>query len=340
MAHAAPQDPGSPVGVSYVMPVLNEEGYVRDAVAAITTQDYPGPMEVILALGASTDATDAIVAEMAAADPRLRTVRNAGGSIPSGLNAAIAEARFPVVVRVDAHSDLAPGYTAAGVADLFDKGVDVVGGVMHAQGRTSVQRAIAWAYRSRFGIGGPVYHVGGEEGPAESAYLGIYRKEWLDRVGGYDEGVGRGEDWDLCQRIIAAGGKVWFDPALRVTYWPRSSVEHLARQFYSTGVWRGEITRRNPQIASPRYFVPPLTVAGIAAGTALGMAGRRWGWLAPAGYATFVAGLAASARDLDPRSRASLMAVIPTMHLCWGAGFLKGAALGAAGTQDTSRAKG
>ena len=327
------------VGVSYVMPVLNEEDYVADAVAAILRQDHQGPVEVILALGPSTDRTDEVVEQLAADDSRLILVRNDVGSIPAGVNAAIARASHPVVVRIDAHSEPGEGYTRMGVETLFARDAAVVGGVMAAAGRAPVQRTIAWAYRSRVGIGGPSYHVGGEEGPAESAYLGIYRREWLDRVGGYDEGVGRGEDWDLCQRISAAGGVVWFDPRLSVTYWPRDSIEALARQFFSTGVWRGHITRMDRHDTPLRYYAPPVTVLGLAAGIALGLSGRRIGWAAPIGYSALVLGAAATARDLPPRSRAAVVAVLPTMHVAWGAGFLRGVAMGAHGTDDTSRTK-
>ncbi|MEN9753484.1 MAG: hypothetical protein RL670_1175, partial [Actinomycetota bacterium] len=50
--------------VSYVMPVLNEERYLRFAVESILTQDFAGPVEVILALGPSVDATNRIAQQL------------------------------------------------------------------------------------------------------------------------------------------------------------------------------------------------------------------------------------------------------------------------------------
>ncbi len=105
-------------GVSYVMPVLNEKGYVASAVASVLAQDYPGPAEVVLALGPSTDGTDEIVAALARTDDRIRTVANPQAHIPVGLNAAIRAARHPIVVRVDAHTELPAGYTRHAVATL------------------------------------------------------------------------------------------------------------------------------------------------------------------------------------------------------------------------------
>ena len=119
-------------------------------------------------------------------------------------------------------------------------------------------RLVKMAIPPRFGLGGASYHAGGHEGPAESAYLGVFQRDVLTEVGMYDESLRRGEDWELNLRIRAAGHKVWFDPQLRVTYWPRENWRKLARQFFTTGVWRGELVRRLPRHTPLRFFAPPL----------------------------------------------------------------------------------
>ena len=91
------------------MPVLNEAGYIENAVNTVLSQDYEGEQELILALGPSTDATDEIVAQLTARDPRIVCVHNPNTDIPYGLNLAIKRAKYPVIVRVDAHSELEPG---------------------------------------------------------------------------------------------------------------------------------------------------------------------------------------------------------------------------------------
>lgn len=70
--------------VSVIMPVLNEERHLRTAVRRILDQEYPGPMEVVIALGPSTDRTAEIAAELVAEDPRVRTVPNPTGRTPRG----------------------------------------------------------------------------------------------------------------------------------------------------------------------------------------------------------------------------------------------------------------
>jgi len=342
--------PHAATGVSYVMPVFNEVGYVADAVRSVLRQQYDGPVEVILALGPSTDGTADVVATLLGEDDRIRVVQNPELDIPIGLNRAIAAARYPVIVRVDAHTELSPDYTTRGVETLERTGAASVGGVMAAAGRPGVQAAIARAYNSRFGLGGASYHDDDavEEGPAESAYLGVMDAAVLREVGGYDESLRRGEDWELNFRLRNAGHLVWFDPTLQVRYWPRSSWSALVRQFWATGVWRGELVRRLGARNSLRYFAPPLFVIDLVLCVILApllAAGLVSGWpawvlslvyLGPVLYLALLAFAAVrSPGSLVDRLRVAF--AIAIMHVCWGSGFLAGVTRGARDAVDTSR---
>jgi succinoglycan biosynthesis protein ExoA len=333
------------------MPVLNERAYVEDAVRTILAQQYAGDQDLVLALGPSSDGTNEIVERMAKADPRVSFVRNPGTDIPVGLNLAIASTAHPIIVRVDAHSELSPGYTQRAVETLERTGAANVGGVMVASGKTPFQTAVARAYNSKFGLGGASYHSGGKEGPAESAYLGVFQRDTLAEVGGYDESLRRGEDWELNLRIRATGHTVWFDPQLKVTYWPRENWRKLTRQFFTTGVWRGELVRRHPRSTPLRFFAPPLLVLAFLAsiiGGSLQIAGViHWGKLNYLVFAVHI-GLVAYILLLiylgliyengkSWRDRWLFIVVLPSMHLSWGAGFLRGLFVGGRNTMDTSR---
>ncbi|WP_344067145.1 glycosyltransferase family 2 protein [Microbacterium pumilum] len=332
------------------MPVLNEHGYLRRAVETVLGQDVAAPTELILALAPSTDGTSELAAELAAGDPRIVLVDNPEADIPIGLNRAIRAGSYPTIVRVDAHSELEPDYTRRALATLDRVRAANVGGVMRAEGRTPFQRAVARAYNSPVGLGGGAYHGGAEEGEAESAYLGVLRRAVLDEVGLFDETIRRGEDWELNLRIRRAGYRVWFDPSLSVTYWPRESWVRLIRQFSATGRWRGELVRRYGRGNSLRFFAPPALVVTIALGIVIGVlqvSGALTGWWAVVAsgvylpliaYAVLVAVVA-----LGPgggsgwRDKLWTAAVLPTMHLAWGWGFVIGVVRGAHDTVDTSR---
>ncbi|MGZ4653133.1 glycosyltransferase family 2 protein [Oryzihumus sp.] len=308
--------------VSVVMPILNEERHLEEAVAAVLGQDYAGPVEVVLALGPSRDRTDEIAAALAAADPRVHTVPNPSGRTPEALNAALGASRSDIVVRVDGHGVLDRDYVRTAVELLEETGAANVGGLMDAEGVTTFERAVAAAMTSRLGVGASRFHTGGEPGPADTVYLGVFRREWLDRMGGYDPRFVRAQDWELNHRIREAGGLVWFSPLLRVSYRPRPTLATLARQYRDYGRWRRVVARTHSGTINARYLAPPLALAGVVLGA---VAGLVWppAWLVPLAYLalTTVGGLTIRA-GIGWGERVLLPVILPTMHLSWGWGFI------------------
>ncbi len=322
--------------VSVIMPVINEERHLREAVENILRQDYEGELEVVIAVGPSHDRTHEVAEAIHAAHGNVTVVDNPSGRTPSGLNAAIAATTGEVIVRVDGHAMIPADYVRTGVETLEATGADNVGGLMDAEGITDFQVAVARAMTSKFGVGGASFHVGGEAGPALTVYLGCFRKSALERVGGYDETMVRAQDWEMNLRIRQTGGVVWFTPDMRVTYRPRGSFRALGKQYHEYGRWRREVARRHPDTVSVRYLAAPVTVVGVATGVVLAAAGvathRPWltalGLSAPATYAA--GNLAASVQGAlrEPRlpwaAARRLPAVFAVMHGTWGAGFLRG----------------
>ncbi len=322
--------------VAIVMTVVNEERHLRHAVEKLLDQDYPGDLDIAIAVGPSKDGTHDVAQALADAHPNVRVVDNPTGRTPSGLNAAIAAVDSDIVVRIDGHAMVPRDYVRTGVAVLESSGADNVGGIMAAEGTTDFERAVARAMTSRFGVGGASFHVGGEAGPALTVYLGCFRRSALDRVGGYDESMVRAQDWEMNLRIRQSGGVVWFTPEMRVTYRPRHTLRALVRQYHDYGRWRREVTRRHPETLSLRYLAAPIAVAGVGVGLGLAVIGvatqRPWvvalGLSAPLGYV--VLNIAASAQSalaaprLSAREAATLPVVYAAMHGSWGLGFLRG----------------
>ncbi|MEV7726744.1 glycosyltransferase family 2 protein [Streptomyces sp. NPDC087917] len=314
--------------VSVIMPVLDEERHLRDSVRHILGQEYEGEMEVVIALGPSTDRTDEIAAELVretASDPRarVRTVPNPTGRTPAALNAAIKASRHSIVVRVDGHGMLSPDYIATAVRLLEETGAQNVGGIMHAEGENAWEDAVAAAMTSKIGVGNAAFHTGGAAGPAETVYLGVFRREALEQQGGYNEEFIRAQDWELNFRIREAGGLIWFSPELRVQYRPRPSVRALAKQYKDYGRWRHVVARYHSGSINLRYLAPPTAVCAIAAGLVAGVALTPWALVVPAGYvAAIVAGSLPAGRGLSLKARARIPVALATMHMCWGFGFL------------------
>ena len=304
------------------MPILDEERHLAESVHAILDQDWDGPLEVVLALGPSQDRTDEVAARLQAADQRIQTVANPTGRTPDALNAAIGVASYDVVARVDGHGILSPGYLTSAVAILQDTGAANVGGIMDAEGTTDFERAVAVAMKSKIGVGGVKFKQGGAAGPADTVYLGVFRRDWLRKVGGYDRRYIRAQDWEMNFRIRRQGGVVWFTPDLRVTYRPRGGFKALSRQYREYGRWRRVVAREHKGSINARYLAPPVALAAITVGAVGGLWWRPL-WAVPAAYAggVTVGGLAIS-RDATGAVRVLVPGVLATMHLSWGWGFL------------------
>jgi glycosyltransferase involved in cell wall biosynthesis len=316
--------------LSVVMPVRNDAAHLDAAVTAVLEQDYPLPFEVVLGVGPSGDGTESVARALAARHPAVRVVANPSGRTSAALNAAIDAASGDVIARVDSHAEISPGYLRRAVDTLRATGADNVGGVQDATGHTTFQRAVAAAMTSRFGVGNARFHYGGEPGPTDTVYLGVFTRAALTRVGGFDESLVRNQDYELNWRLRDSGGVVWFDPELRVTYRPRGSLRALARQYFEYGQWKREMLRRHPRSLRARQAIAPLTVVANAAGLVIGLTVDRRALLVPAAYVgATLAAAAVAGRDLDPPARARLPVVFATMHHAWGLGFLRGPSAGA-----------
>ena len=321
---------GPLTGVSVVMPVLNEAKHLSAAVTEILAQQVSVPIELVLALGPSTDQTNQIAEKLAQADSRIKLVTNPTGKTAAALNLAIAQSKYEVIVRVDGHSLLTPNYIQIALNVLAETDADVVGGVMAATGRTRFEKAVAAAMRSALGVGPARFHTGGGAGETKTVYLGVFKRSAIDRVGGYDETFIRAQDWEMNYRIRQTGGKVWFDPRLEVTYRPRSSIKLLAKQYFEYGRWRREVARTYPETKSLRYLAPPVTVSALLTSILLLLVttafGLGWAWLffVPiAGYLSLI--LVGSILIFNKKDLLTLLwqpIVLLTMHMSWGVGFL------------------
>jgi len=285
--------------VSVIMPVLNEERHLRNSVRHILAQDYPGELEVVIALGPSADRTDAIAAELVAEDPRVHTVPNPTGRTPAALNAAIKASRHPVVVRVDGHGMLSPDYIATAVRLLEETGAANVGGVMHAEGENAWEYAVAAAMTSRIGVGNASFHTGGAAAPADTVYLGVFHRHELLATP-YDSRLSANEDYDLCTRLRHGGRQVWLEQGLEVGYEARDTYRGLSRQYRSFGEAKVRYWRETGERPSFRQALALAAAGAVILGLATQLAcPRRVTGLAAAGMAALVA----VDHFADPRER-------------------------------------
>jgi GT2 family glycosyltransferase len=302
--------------VSVIIAAAAAEDSLPDALRAVADQDYPGEIDVVVA---AADRPTARAVE----NSNVVVIDNPAGNTPAGLNLAAKASTGEILARVDAHSVIPSDYIRRIVDTLAKTNADIVGGRQVPVGKTFMEKAIAAAMSSRFGAGDARYRIGGDPGPADTVYLGAFRRSVFDRVGGYDERFLRNQDYDLNHRIRTSGGLVWFDPGIAVTYQPRSSLSALGRQYLNYGRWKRFFAKSHDWSLRPRQWAPPLLVMVLVASL---IGAIWWSWLL-AVPVLYVLELIAIGFASLPRvgSPALLMPVaLGVMHISWGLGFLLG----------------
>jgi glycosyltransferase involved in cell wall biosynthesis len=312
--------------VSIIVPMRNEMAWIDRCLGAILAQDYPSDrMELIVVDGMSDDASYEHLSDLAKRDPRLRVLRNPRRIVPSSLNLAIREARGEVIVRVDAHTEIAPDYVRVGAEILARTGADNVGGPMVKIGGGAVGDAIAGAMSSRFGIGS-YFQFGTAERESDTVYMGMWPRRVFEKVGLFDEELVRNQDDELSYRIRKAGGRILVSPAMRSRYQNRQSWRKLVRQFYEYGLWKTRVLQKHPRQMSIRHYVPPAFDAAVLAGLASGPLFGPTGPLASVAALGVYAGTMAvvAMREARPGARGRYWLALVLIHHAWALGFLTG----------------
>ena len=311
--------PSPPPSVSIVIPARNAVLTIGQALDSALQQDYAGSVEIVVADGSDTDALAHLVQHRY---PTVRLVRNDEHTTSTGLNAAIRASTGEVVVRCDAQTILAQDYVRRAVETLVRTGAANVGSRQRPEGIRVFQRAVALAMATAFG--GDFGHRRNQvEGPTDTVYLGVFRRDALDAVGGFNVAYIRHQDYELNWRLRERGETVWFEPALRTVYRPRETLRKLLIQYFGYGQWKWVMLRQYPASLRLRHLIIP-TCAFLALVVA-GLSVLRGPWFTLMPLIAYVIGLLVSGAIIGFRRRDVAAVLVPivlaTMHFSWGAGF-------------------
>jgi succinoglycan biosynthesis protein ExoA len=312
--------------VTVVIPARNEERAIGACVESVLRQDYPH-LQVVVVDGASTDRTADVVRQLAERDPRVELLTNPAAIIPVSLNLALAAARGPWLVRIDAHATVPSNYVRIAVEHLRTGRWGGVGGRKDGVGFTPAGKAIAAVMASPFGVGNSTYHYGTEVQPVEHIPFGAYPVALARSLGGWDESLRVNQDFEFDYRVRQSGHQLLFDPRLVIEWHCRQSVRELYQQYRRYGGGKLSVAMKHPTSVRARHLAAPALVTSWAVAAAL--APRRPG-AAAALVAPYAAALAAAsvraARSLEsPTERRHVPGAFVAMHAGWGLGFLSAA---------------
>lgn len=188
--------------ISVLLPVLNGERYLHEAITSIVTQDYRD-FELIVLDDGSTDGTWQVAEEWARRDSRivlLRNERNIG--ISASLNKCLAASRGEYIARQDGDDISEPGRLSAEV-DVLDARPDVVlvsmnyhvadhnGKILQTTRRDYPPELLEYLLHFSNVIGGHTQVM--------------YRRDAIVAAGAYNEALRASLDYELWTRMIRLG---------------------------------------------------------------------------------------------------------------------------------------
>lgn len=315
--------------VSVIVPAVNEESTLEQALAPLLSDPNIRDLEVLVAVGPSTDRTRELVIEMSESDSRVRLIDNPERVTPAGLNRAIRASRGAVILRMDGHAVPAVGYVSACLAILRATDAWNVGGTIQKVGQTPAARAAAAAASTSFGIGGGArYHLAVEAQDVDTLWPGCWPRWVFERVGLFDPEMVQNQDDEFNQRILEAGGRVRFDPSISATYFARGTWRGLFRQYYRYGFYKVRGFQKHPASLRARHLVPSLTVIAVPVSLAISVSAPPVGLaLIAIGAIAWLASATLAARTVVTTFGTTIphaLVAFACLHASYGCGTLVG----------------
>ena len=309
--------------VLIVVPCLNEQAHLGGLLTRLV--DEAGEALIVVADGGSQDASIAITEDFARRHANVRLLANPRRFQSAAINLAartFGDGRR-WLIRIDAHCGYPAGYAPGLVTAAERAGADSVVVPMITRGEACFQTACATAQNSVLGTGGSAHRHVGEGRFVDHGHHALMSIQSFKAAGGYDETFSHNEDAELDLRLAQGGARIWLEPSLAITYYPRGTVGGLARQYFKYGEGRARTALRHRAPLKVRQLLP-LSIAPIVA---LAVVGGPLFWplaLPAAGWAAACLGFGLVLGVRDRNACAALAGVAAmVMHLAWSAGFLQ-----------------
>lgn len=183
--------------VSIIIPAYNQGTFLGEAIRSALRQTYQA-IEVIVVNDGSTDRTEDVIKSFH--DRRIRYLYQDNQGLPAARNTGIRSATGAYITFLDADDLFLPEKFELEVAEI--ESCPSVGFVFgqailmdHSGHRLGLlSQAAILDDPMKMLLGNPI-HVGSI----------LVRREWLDKVGYFDESLKACEDWDMWLRLVQAG---------------------------------------------------------------------------------------------------------------------------------------
>lgn len=309
------------------IPTLNEQAHIETCIRSLIEGDAAARNAAfVVADGGSADDTRAIVAKLAGEFPNVRLLDNPRRIQSAAINRAAQEGRglYDILIRCDAHAAYPKGFISALAAAMARTGADSVVIPMDAVGEGCFQRAAAWIVDTPLGSGGSAHRGGKRSAYVDHGHHAAFRLERFLSLGGYDETFTHNEDAEYDRRVLDAGGKIWLDADIRISYVPRDTPEGLWKQYRNYGRGRARMLMKHRQRPAPRQMIPVANLLLLALSALLAPFAPLLAGFWPALYLTLLVGSSLGVM-VWKRSLCGAWAgvALAIMHNAWALGFIE-----------------
>jgi len=223
--------------VSIVIPTYNRKEMLRECLESITKQTYPKELFEIIVVSGSTDGTNEMLEEFAARSPvkfRWFGLKNEGPNVARNFGIEMSEGEIICFTDDDCIADknwlsnLVKVFESSELHNSESSG-KVTGGVGG--------KILDYKQDNIFE---KFVKMNQESAIRNSSFIitcnGAYRKEALEKVGGFDERLRTGEDWDIGIRVTLMGYDLKYQPDAIVYHKHRATFRGLLKQQYNYAI--------------------------------------------------------------------------------------------------------
>jgi glycosyltransferase involved in cell wall biosynthesis len=198
--------------ISVVIPAYNEEKYIRKCLSSLLNQNFKGDFEIVVCLNTCTDKTEEVIKRMEALNNvKIRIVKEERKGVSRARQRGTKEALGEIIASADADTEYQTNWLnrAAFEFEKFPKIVALYGPVFIKNGGIGLKILSKYFYTAFLYLS----KLLGKDNVAGMNF--VFRKDFFDKIGGYNVNLKSAEDIDLAKRLKKFG-KIKFNRNLIV----------------------------------------------------------------------------------------------------------------------------
>lgn len=318
--------------VSFLIPLLNEEKTLAQCLDSLLALEYPSDkIEILLAIGLCSDNTRGIAQDYAKKHTNIRILENPTGNTSIGRNICIKHSTGEFLMNYSGHVIAEKNLLQELAIKLKSLPAEVaaVGCSNLSPGRQNFVGEVSGAAFLSF-MGGRNFFsqnaVFQEERYTDHLSFSCYRKEAVEKVGGFDPVFWCGQDYELDIRLRKAGYKILYTPKTKVFHFKRDSVRSLWRQMYRYGIARAKMVKKHSDTLKFFHLLGPGFIIGGVLVVLLTVLGVLPIWFLVSLIVAYILMSLVSTLQITRKPSVVVSSVLfyLLIHVGYGAGFLRG----------------